>query len=108
MMCLVFFITRIELTIIVIIVIFVHDNNRIAKYQYRPSLLWIRSIQRNSFPEENKQLQKGKTVTYKGQFQLFLSDQKFICCKGHLGTANLPETMKYPVLLPTKHYFTEL
>ena len=38
MMCLVFVITRIELTIIVIIVIFVHDNNCIAKYQYRPSL----------------------------------------------------------------------
>ena len=31
--------TRIELTIIAIIVIFVHDNNRIAKYQYHPSLL---------------------------------------------------------------------
>ena len=33
--------TRIELTIIAIIMIFVHDNNRIAKYQYQnhPSLL---------------------------------------------------------------------
>ena len=30
--------------------------------------LWIRSIQTNSFPEEHNQLQKGKTVTYKGQF----------------------------------------
>ena len=41
MMCLVFFITRIELTIIVIIVIFVHDNNCIAKYQYHLSLVPI-------------------------------------------------------------------
>ena len=37
MMRLVLFITRIELTIIVI---FVHGNNRIAKCQYHPSLLY--------------------------------------------------------------------
>ena len=38
MMCLVFIITRVEWTIIVIIGIFVHDNNPMAKYQYHPSL----------------------------------------------------------------------
>ena len=70
--------------------------------------LWIQSIQRNSFPEKHKQLQKDKTVIYKGQFQLFLSDQKFIRCKGHLGNANLPETMKHPAYLSRRHYFTEL
>lgn len=70
--------------------------------------LWIRSIQRKCFPEEHKQLQKDKVIVYKRQFQLFFNDQKLICGKGHLGNANLPMPMKSPVLLPTKHHFTEL
>ena len=64
-------------------------------------------IQKNSFLDKNIQWLKGKTVADKNHFQVFLSDQKFIHCKGHLGNANIPETMKYPVLLVTKHYFTE-
>ena len=70
--------------------------------------LWIRSIQRKYFTEEYRQLQKDKVVVYKGQFQFFFNDQKLVCGKGHLGNANILVNMKFPVLLPTKHRFTEL
>ena len=33
---------------------------------------------------------------------------KVICCEGHLKNADIPTSTKCPVLLPTKHYFTEL
>ena len=70
--------------------------------------LWIKPIQKNLFPEEYRQLMDGKTVIYKKQFKLFLNEHKMICCEGHLKNANIPTSMKCPVLLPTKHYFTEL
>ena len=49
-----------------------------------------------------------KALIYRGQFSLFLSEKGLICCKGHLGQANLPPNVKHPVLLPTKHHFTYL
>ena len=45
---------------------------------------------------------------YIKQFKLFLNEHKVICCEGHLKNANIPTSTKCPVLLPTKHYFTEL
>ena len=69
---------------------------------------WVMSIQRHAFTEEYQRLACGKTVVYRGQFNLYLNDKRLICCKGHLGQANLPHDMKYPVLLPTKHHFTNL
>ena len=39
---------------------------------------------------------------------MFLNDEHNICCKGRLNQSNLPLSMKNPVLLPTKHRFTEL
>ena len=71
-------------------------------------ILWIKSIQRSSFPEEYHQLKDGKSVIYKNQFKLFLNEHKVICCEGHLKNADIPTSTKCPVLLPTKHYFTEL
>ena len=67
----------------------------------------IKSIQKSLFPELYQQLIDGKTVIYK-QSKLFLNEQKVICCEGHLKHANIPTHTKYPMLLPTKHYFTEL
>ena len=48
------------------------------------------------------------TAIYKGHLNLFLNDDKLICCKGHLEHADLPVSSKNPVILPTKHHFTEL
>ena len=73
----------------------------------KAGILWIKSIQKSLFPELYQQLIDGKTVIYK-QFKLFLNEQKVICCEGHLKHANIPMHTKYPMLLPTKHYFTEL
>ena len=69
---------------------------------------WVMSIQRHMFVEEYRQLVAGRPVTHRGQFTLFLNEKELICCKGHLGQANLPPNVKYPVLLPTKHHFTNL
>ena len=73
----------------------------------KAEILWIKSIQKSLFPVHYQQLIDGKTVIYK-QFKLFLNDQKVICSEGHLKHANIPTHTKYPMLLPTKHYFTEL
>ena len=66
---------------------------------------WVRSIQKNVFTEQYRELLAGGTVIYKGQLILFLNDDHFICCKGRLNQSDL---MKNPLLLPTKHRFTEL
>ena len=70
--------------------------------------LWVKSIQRNAFMEEHQRLLNGDTVHYKGQLVLFLNDEHKICCKSRLNQSELPSSMTNPVLLPTKHRFTEL
>jgi len=71
-------------------------------------VLWVRSVQKATFTEEYKCLLAGDEVIYKNQLNLILNNQQFICCKGRLGQSDLPESVKNPVLLPTKHRFTEL
>ena len=44
----------------------------------------------------------------KRDWDLILNDDHIICCRGRLNQADLPSSMKNPVLLPTKHQFTEL
>ena len=71
-------------------------------------VLWVKSIQRTTFTKEYQRLLSGETVNYKGQLILFLNADHIICCRGRLNQADLPSSMKNPVLLPTKHRFTEL
>ena len=90
-----------------------NDRNRVSRTLNGTDLteaeiLWIKSIQKSSFPEEYHQLMDGKPEIYKKQFKLFLNEHKVICCEGHFKNANIPTSTKCPVLLPTKHYFTEL
>ena len=47
-------------------------------------------------------------MVYKGQLISFLNESHMICCKGCLNQSDLPLGMKNPILLPTKHHFTEL
>ena len=70
--------------------------------------LWVQSIQRSTFTEEYRWLLAGDTVVYKSQLILMLNDQHLICCKGRLNQSDLPDDTKNPILLPTKHRFTEL
>ena len=69
---------------------------------------WVKSIQRTSFAEECQGLLSGESVIYKGQLILYLNDDFVICCRGLLNQSDLPSNMKNPILLPTKHGFTEL
>ena len=71
--------------------------------------IWIRHIQRQCFMEEYNTLVLGKagTVVYKNQI-LFMNDLKLICCKSRLEHADLTSCSKNPILLPSKHHFTEL
>ena len=69
---------------------------------------WVKSIQRHSFAEEYRRLLAGESVIYKGQLILYVNEDFVICCRGHLNQSDLPSTMKNPILLPTKHGFTEL
>ena len=68
----------------------------------------MKSIQRHSFAEEYQRLLSGESVIYKGQLILYLNEDFVICCRGRLNQSDLPSTMKNPILLPTKHGFTEL
>ena len=68
---------------------------------------WIRSTQEQLFPEEVKSLRARKTVLYSNQFILFLQDN-IIRCRGRINEASLPCHAKNPILLPEKHYFSEL
>ena len=72
--------------------------------------LWIRSIQSSAFPEEIQRLntrQKEPNQLIK-QLNLFLDENQFIHCEGRLENSTLPEEAKKPILLPSKHRFTEL
>ena len=69
---------------------------------------WVKSIQRSSFAKEYRRLLSGESVIYKGQLILYLNHDFVICCRGHLNQSDLPSNMKNPILLPTKHGFTEL
>ena len=73
-------------------------------------VLWIKDIQRQCFADEYRKLHWGKmhTVIYKVHLNLFLNDDKLICCKGRLEHADLLVSLKNPVVFPTKHHFTEL
>ena len=47
-------------------------------------------------------------MIYNGQLKLFINEDHLICCQGCLDNADLPLPWKNPVLLPTKHYYTQL
>ena len=42
------------------------------------------------------------------QFNLYLDNDKIICCKGRVNNADTTEECKNPVLLPLRHRYTEL
>ena len=64
-------------------------------------LYWIKACQKTL-------VQDAKFEQWKVQFGLHLDDAGVWRCKGRLGCADLPEDTKYPMLLPSGHYFTTL
>ena len=75
-------------------------------------LLWIRSLQGQSFSNEISFISSGKekstTPVYVKQFGLFLDDDHILRCKGRINNASLNLGSKNPILLSSKSRFVEL
>ena len=76
-------------------------------------VLWIKSIQANSFGNEIRYLKRKTTecITepkYVKQFGLYLDERGIIRCRGRIGNSTLSPNCKYPILLPSKHHFVTL
>ena len=76
-------------------------------------MLLIRDIQRNEFKEEIQFLLSksnyGKRVPIKvHQFNLFIDENGILKCRFRLGNAAVPDTGKYPVLLPARNLYSQL
>ena len=71
---------------------------------------WIRDMQQNCFSEELKVLKSGNPTTNRviNQLNLGLDDKGLIRCHGRINHADIPEGGKTPLLLATRHRFTEL
>ena len=72
---------------------------------------WIRTVQRLSFGDEIYFIENGPDCSppaYVVQFGLFLDDHHILRCKGRINNAIIPESTKKPVLLPSKHHFSDL
>ena len=75
--------------------------------------LLIRDIQRNEFKEEVQFLlsksNDGKKVPIKvHQFNLFIDENGILKCRSRLGNAAVPDTGKYPILLPARNLYSHL
>ena len=69
--------------------------------------MWIKSVQADSFKVEQQALMNGNNACLH-QFELQLDSNGLICCRGRLSNAEVPESSKNPILLPSRHRFTEL
>ena len=77
----------------------------------RAEVLWICSIQSQSFEGEIKYLKNNSRQVkspYIDQFRLFIDDQGLLKCKGRINNAGLSATEKNPLLLPSKHPFVKM
>ena len=73
----------------------------------RAEVLWVKTIQGQSFDGEYQQLKEGKKEVTLKQLCLFMDDG-VIRCRGRINRASVPITSKNPILLPPKHWFTIL
>ena len=69
---------------------------------------WIRDVQAHSFATERQNLLHGyERDKHVKQFNLYLDEDKIIRCKGRINNADTTEGSKNPVLLPSRHRYTE-
>ena len=74
----------------------------------RAETCWIKSIQAQTYEHEIQQIQLGGTTPLVEQLKLFINEDKIVCCEGRIHHSTIIETAKRPILLPTKHHFTNL
>ena len=65
-----------------------------------------KDIQKKSFTSEYRTLLPGEKVIYNRQLKLFINEDRFACCNGHLDTADICPYLGR--ILPIKHRYTEL
>ena len=69
----------------------------------------IRGVQAHSFAMERQDLLHGyERSKHVKQFNLYLDEDKIIRYKGRINNADTTEESKNPVLLPSRHRYTEL
>ena len=72
--------------------------------------LWVRSIQASSFKDEVRclfRMNEKETILVK-QLDLFKDQENIIRCRGRIDESSLSLSEKQPILLPSKHPFTDL
>ncbi|XP_065915750.1 uncharacterized protein [Dysidea avara] len=72
-------------------------------------VLWIKSVQQHSFCNEIANLQsKASRLPLIRQLRLHLNNEGIVCCGGRIHNAPVSQQVKFPYLLPQKHWLTEL
>ena len=87
------------------------DNRELnSKELKQAEILWICTVQPDSFPSEISYQKKLQQATPRRiqQFQLFLDEDKILRCRGRLSNASFPVETKNPILMPTKNPIVEL
>ena len=75
----------------------------------RADMLWIKSIQASTFASELQALrQSGSGTPLNLQLNLFLDPEGVIRCQGRINNADVLNTSKTPILLPSHHQYTNL
>lgn len=73
--------------------------------------LWIRKVQSDSFYEDIQMLNKKGAVEKRNKlYQLSptYNEDKLLCLDGRIKAAMVAESVKHPIILDSKHQFTEL
>ena len=68
----------------------------------------IQSAQRTAYKDIIGCIKKGKSNDMISKLQLFLDDNNLIRCNARLQYSDLPDSTKYPILLPRSHPITSL
>ena len=70
---------------------------------------WIKSIQAESFESELRNLEDSRLPSTQlvKQLGLFLDEHSIVRCEGRICNSSLPEASKRPVLLLSRHHFTQ-
>ena len=88
-----------------------HHNNLSADEIVNAENMWIQCVQERSFIKELKYVRNESKISPPPNVRnlgLYIDDDGLLKCKGRLNNAPIRETEKRPILLPSKHYFTNL
>ncbi|XP_077862482.1 uncharacterized protein LOC144344394 [Saccoglossus kowalevskii] len=73
-------------------------------------LMWIKLVQHKAYPELYTSLLNNNKCYQPlvRQLYLFIDKQGLIRCGGRIHNADIDYTTKFPILLPTYHYYTAM